>query len=111
VVTPEGFAFTGAPVPFDPEGVYPMMDDPDLALYPTGSRAELLAMQFAQTYQSLLNCLNIAFNGEPRKIDDAVGLMYSLSLAARQLMETPSGVKDGTTAGPAFQLPIPGLST
>lgn len=32
--------------------------------------------------------------------------MYSLNLAARQLMEIPSGIGDGTTAGPSFQVPI-----
>jgi hypothetical protein len=110
IVTKDGFSYTGDPVPFDPAGVWPMMDDPDLALYPTGSRAEVLGIQFAQTYQSLLDALDVAFNGSPEKISDAVGLMYSLSLAARQLMETSSGRNDGTTAGPCFQLPIPGLT-
>ncbi len=109
VVVPGGFSYSGGRVPFNPDGVYPMMNDPDLALYPTGSRAEVLGMQFAQTYQNLLNSLNTAFNGAPQSFGDAVGLMYSLSLAARQLMQTPSGLNDGTTAGPCFQLPIPGL--
>lgn len=111
VVSKDGFAYTGAPIPFDPEGVWPMMDDPNLSRYPAGSRAQILSLQFAQTYQAMLNALNTTFNGEPQRINDAVGLMFSLSLAARQLMEVPSGLNDGTTAGPSFQLPIPGLAT
>lgn len=107
VVTPEGYSYTGAHVPFDPEGVWPMMDDPDLALLPKGSRAALLSEQFAETYQSLLAGLNRAFNGDPGYIGQAIGIMYSLSVIARQLMQTPSGLPDGTTAGPSFQLPVP----
>ena len=101
--------YTGAPIPFDPEGVWPMIDDPNMVLYPAGSRALILAQQFAQSYQALLEALNRTFNGDPGYLNQAIGLMYSLDLQARQLMQTPSGVKDGTTAGPAFQFPVPGL--
>ncbi len=111
VVHRDGFSYTGAPIAFDSNGVWPMMDNPDLAAYPTGSRAQVLGMQFAQTYQALLDALNTTFNGKPERLNETVGLMYSLSLAARQLMQTPSGLNDGTTAGPVFQLPIPGLVT
>ncbi|MBP6823488.1 MAG: ferritin-like protein [Acidobacteria bacterium] len=107
VVEPDGFKFKGEPIPFDPEGVWPMMDDPDVALLAPGSRARILSEQFATIYQGLLNGLNRAFNGDPEYIGQAVGQMYSLSLAARQLMQTPSGLSDGTTAGPSFQLPFP----
>lgn len=103
----QGFAYDGEEIPFDPNGVWPMMDDPNLAVYPKGSRARVLQEQFARTYQALLNGLHIAFNGEPDKLGEAVGLMFSLQLAAQQLMETPSGLDDGTTAGPSFQLPFP----
>ena len=44
-------------------------------------------------------------NGEPSYLREAIGLMYSLSLTARELMRTPSGLPDGTTAGPSFELP------
>jgi hypothetical protein len=107
VMTPSGFAYNGELIPFDPEGVWPMMDDPDMALLTPGSRASVLAGQFAGTYQSLLNGLHRTFNGEPAYLPQAIGLMYSLDLAARQLMQTPSGLSDGTTAGPSFQLPSP----
>lgn len=107
VVTKGGFAYDGAPIPFDPSGVWPMMDDPNIALFPSGSRARILTEQFARTYQSLLNALHRTFNGEPGFIDQAIGVMYSLDLAAQQLMQVPSGLPDGSTAGPSFQLPFP----
>lgn len=103
------FAFSGAPIPFDRDGIWPMIDDPNLVLYPKGSRAQVLAKQFAESYQALLSALNRTFNGDPGFLKQAVGLMYSLDLQARELMQTPSGIVDGTTAGPSFQLPVPGI--
>ena len=107
VVGPDSYSFTGEVIPFDKTSVWPMMDDPDAALLPPGSRARILSDQFAATYQALLNALNRTFNGDPDYLSQALGLMYSLNLAALQLMQTPSGLKDGTTAGPSFQLPFP----
>ena len=103
------YQYTGTPIPFDPEGVWPMIDDPNMVFYPAGSRALILAQQFAQSYHALLQALNRTFNGDPGYLKQSIGLMYSLDLQARQLVQTPSGVKEGTTAGPAFQLPVPGL--
>lgn len=107
VKTEQGFAYTGPVIPFDPNGVWPMMDDPDYAVYPKGSRAQILASNFASTYQALLNGLHETFNGNPGYLKQAIGQMYSLSVIARELMQTPSGRNDGTTAGPTFQLPTP----
>jgi Ferritin-like len=107
VFSGSGFTYTGASITFDPDEVYPMMDDPTLAKLPPGSRASNLSAQFAQTYQALLNGLARTFNGEPGYLKQAIGLMYSMSLSARELMQVPSGRNDGTTAGPSFQLPVP----
>jgi hypothetical protein len=107
VVSSDGFAFTGEPIPFDPDGVWPMMDDPDVALLPPGSRARILSDQFAETYQALLNGLHRTFNGDPDYLGQTIGLMYSLEVAALQLVQTSSGLKEGTTAGPSFQPPFP----
>jgi hypothetical protein len=107
--TKAGVKYEGAPIPFDSEGVWPMIDDPNAVLYPKGSRALILAQQFAESYQALLQGLNRTFNGEPEYLNQAIGVMYSLDLQARQLMQTPSGIKEGTNAGPSFQLPVPGL--
>ncbi|MCW3465063.1 ferritin-like domain-containing protein [Chitinophaga nivalis] len=100
------FSFTGGKIPFDPDGVWPMADDPLPISYAKGSRAEILSTQFAHTYQGMLKGLHRTFNGEPALLPEVVGTMYTLSLLARQLMETPTGRNDGTTAGPAFQLPL-----
>jgi rubrerythrin len=107
VVDETGYSYTGDNIPFDEKSIWPMMDDPDSSRLPKGSRALILSEQFAQTYQALLNGLNRTFNGEPDYLGQAIGLMYSLSVLARQLVQTPSGLNDGTTAGPSFALPSP----
>jgi hypothetical protein len=107
IATKDGFAYDGAPIPFDPSGVYPMTDDPDIGRLDPSSRAYALSAQFAATYQALLRGLDRTFGGEPPAIAGAIGTMYSLDVTARQLMQTPSGLGDGTTAGPTFQLPFP----
>ncbi|HSK81674.1 MAG TPA: ferritin-like protein, partial [Thermoanaerobaculia bacterium] len=107
VIEKDGFSYTGPRVPFDPDGVFPMMDDPDTSTLPAGSRAQTLSRQFNATYQALLNALHGTFNGNPDHFSATLGLMYSLELQAQELMQTPSGRNDGTTAGPSFQLPFP----
>lgn len=107
VIGKDGFSYTGEPIPFDADGVFPMMDDPDTSTLPPGSRAQTLSRQFNQTYQALLKALHRTFNGEPGDFAATQGLMYSLELQAQQLMQTPSGRNDGTTAGPSFQLEFP----
>lgn len=107
VMEKDGFSYSGPPIPFDPDGVWPMVDDPDIALLPRGSRARILSEEFAHSYQALLNGLHRTFNGNPDNLSQSIGMMYSLATSARQLMQTPSGRDDGTTAGPTFQLPFP----
>ena len=100
--TTDGYAYGGDLVPFDPAGVYPMIDNPCPADYPAGSHLAQLSETFSFGYSNLLNVLHRGFNGAPRAIDSAIGLMYQLRLTAQTLMATPVG--QGTrTAGPVFR--------
>ena len=103
VRTPSGLSYSGEVIPFDPDGVWPMIDDPEIAAFPAGSRARILAEQFAEIYQNMLRSLERAFSRDPAGFTASIGLMHALGLAARQLMQTPSGRDDGTTAGPVFE--------
>ena len=104
VMADDGFSYTGAPVPFDPDGVWPMMDNPSTAELPEGSRARLLSEHFNRNYAQVLRALNRVVGGHPDELPRALGLMYNLQMSARMLMQAPSGRNDGTTAGPAFQV-------
>ena len=99
---PNGYSFTGLPIPFDPNGVFPMADNPDTTKLPAGSRALFLSQQFNYTYTSLLNALHQTFNGQPGRLDTAIGVMYSLRLQAQELMQIAIDAT-GQTAGPAWQ--------
>jgi Ferritin-like len=102
----KGFAYDGEAIPFDPEGVYPMVDDPYFSMWTPSTRARTLADEFSNTYQGLLDVLQSAWSGSPTAIHGAVGIMFTLQNLATQLFETPSGRNDGTTAGPCFHPPI-----
>lgn len=101
VKTDTGYAYAGAPIPFDPAGIYPMKPNPKIADFEPGSQAHTRVSEFAYAYSSLLNALHQAFNGAPGRIDTAIGLMYELKMIAVSLMETPVG--NGQTAGPSYE--------
>jgi hypothetical protein len=103
IKTPTGFAYAGAPIPFDPGGVYPMKPNPKPADFPPDSQARTRIEEFSLAYSSLLNALHTAFNGEPAKINVAIGLMYELKMIAVSLMQTPAGDGSDRTAGPSYE--------
>lgn len=51
----------------------------------------------------LLNCLHIAFNGDPDRIDDAFALMYELKNSAEERLQQPLTNYAGQFAGPCFR--------
>jgi hypothetical protein len=101
--TPTGFAYAGEPIPFDPRDVYPMKPNPKPADFPPDSQARSRVEAFSLAYSSLLNVLHAAFNGEPAKINVAIGLMYELKMIAVSLMRTPAGDGSDMTAGPSYE--------
>lgn len=106
VVTPGGYGFTGAPIHFDPDGVWPMADNPSTAGLPEGSYVYNLAQRFNVMYWELLSALHDAFNTDPdAKLTAAIEMMFSLEVAAKGLMQTPIGPGSPETAGPSFERP------
>lgn len=99
---PEGYSYSGELIPFDAAGVLPMGDDPGVQEYPVDSEAWRLAERFDATYSSLLNALHLTFNGEPGRLNPAMGLMFSLRVQVAQLMATPVPGA-GYNAGPRFR--------
>ena len=103
IKTDDGYAWGGDPVPFDETGVYPMIDNPSPADYPAGSYVAMLSDTFTFAYSGLLNALHQSFNGSPKMIDTALGMMYQLRLQAQTLMSTPIEQGGERTAGPVFR--------
>jgi rubrerythrin len=94
------YIYGGDPIPFDQNGVQPVIENPKASTYPASSQARYACDTFNYTYTSLLKTLHAAFNGSPKKLRDAIGLMESLKEQAMNLMDIDLG--DGTKAGPSF---------
>ena len=97
------YSYIGAPIAFDENSVWPMVDDPSASIYQNGSRAQILNSEITEMYRALLGALHTTFNGDPKHLKDAIGLMFSLETIALRLVSIPSGLPDGSTAGPSFQ--------
>lgn len=82
----EGFSYSGDPIPYDADGVLPIVESPSSSLYPPNTRQRVASDVFNQTYSNLLRALHITFNGRPDYLDTAIGLMFDLKLQAIALM-------------------------
>jgi len=104
------YYFNGSRIPFDPDGVWPMISNPRMSKYKPGSNAYRQAERFNKVYTKLLKSLDNVFNGHPEKLKDALGLMYSVNLHLKNLVRTPiedNGDPDvGPNAGPTFDFTL-----
>lgn len=103
IVKPDGFGYDGAPVLFDPSGVWPVKANCKIADFAVGTQARTRIERFAYGYSTLLNALHDTFNGQPERLDAAIGLMYDLRVMAVSLMQTDTGDGSGLTLGPSFE--------
>jgi hypothetical protein len=103
IQTPDGFAYGGAPILFEPSGVWPLRPNCKIADFAPGTHARTRIEAFAYNYSALLNSLHNAFNGAPAQLETAIGIMYDLRTSAVALMETDTGEKSGQTVGPSFE--------
>jgi CDGSH-type Zn-finger protein/uncharacterized Fe-S cluster protein YjdI len=93
---------TGEEFTVDWDAVHDMRPNPRSGDYPEGSEIRERLDEFNHSYSSCLHLLHECFNGSPRLLAVATGLMYGLKEEAVRLMELPSG--DGkTTVGPSFE--------
>lgn len=99
------WVFEGPVVPFDPDGVYPMIDDPDTYALPPQSRVQEASLLCDRVYGDMLTALDRVFDGHPETLGSAVSVMFSLLVQARKLFNLPTSPGAGTVAGPSFQVP------
>ncbi|GAA2531309.1 ferritin-like domain-containing protein [Pilimelia columellifera] len=101
------WVYEGAEIPFDPTGVYPVVDDADSYRLLDGSVGRRESLRCDESYTKMLGALNRVFNGHPEEMDGAVALMGQLQVQAKRLFEIPSAEGADTVLGPAFQSPAP----
>jgi Ferritin-like len=100
------YAYAGADIPFDPEGVWNITPNQKLEDLDSESQAGRRAHQFAYSFTKLLKALHRTFNGEPGFFDTAMALMFELKLAGQALCSVPAefgGKPTGCNVGPVFQ--------
>lgn len=103
IQTPDGFAYGGVPILFEPSGVWPLVPNCKIADFTPGTHARTRIEAFAYNYSALLNVLHNTFNGAPSQLEVAIGLMYDLRTSAVTLMETEADEKTGQTVGPSYE--------
>lgn len=83
-----------------------MIPNPQLSDYSRRSKAYRQAVLFNKAYTKLIKSLEYTFNGNPKALEDAIGLMYAVELHLKNLLRTPvddNGDPDiGPNAGPTF---------
>ncbi len=103
VTTPTGYAYAGAAIPFDPDGIWPLKPNCKIADFAVGTQARTRIEQYAWNYSSLLNALHDTFNGQPHRLDAAIGAMYDLRVLAVSMMQTVADPDTGQTVGPSYE--------
>ena len=95
-----GYAYDGHPIPYDPEGVWPMMNNPSAKSIVPGTECYEKAKAFHESYQDFLHVMQEAYNGSPNKISDAVWKMGALQRNATETIQTP--YNETHTCGPVW---------
>jgi hypothetical protein len=111
------YSYTGNPIPFDPQGVWPMRDNPSLFSMKPNTNCYTEAVAFNRVYHSFLRKLQETFtpcrggtdcidDHDPQKLlMDSVEIMEALQVHAKKLMwidYDPDNPGDMRTCGPAW---------
>ena len=98
------YTYTGDPIPFDDNGVWPLRDNPSSRDLNPNTRAHERTKTFHQTYRTLLRTLDEVFAGNPAGISRAMGIMENLEVQAKLLMALPLDASQphGETCGLVF---------
>ena len=96
------YFYSGEPISFRQDGVWPMRNNPSKNGIPHGTRAYYETRAFHKVYRNLLGKLQETFSGKPEKIREAVALMESLQVHAKRVMSTKFYPASDETVGPVF---------
>eukprot|EP00058_Branchiostoma_floridae_P027413 XP_002612904.1 hypothetical protein BRAFLDRAFT_94212 [Branchiostoma floridae] len=97
---PLKYEFAGAPIPFFENAVWPTLPNPSSSKYPPGSRARKMSDRFNEKYTSMIRCLHDLFNGHPGNMKKCYGLMSSLTVDAKKMVQTPVDPDGDPNIGP-----------
>jgi hypothetical protein len=95
------YLYAGAPVPVSQAAVRDAPANPKAAGYPADSAARRACQAFNYSYTCLLKSLHATFNGTPRELKSAIGLMGALQQQATDMMAGTA--TSGACVGPSFE--------
>jgi len=98
------YSYSGAEIPFRPDGVVPIVVDPKQSDYPEGTEAARISRQFNGLYGTLLRMLEEAYSGKD-VITNIVGIMFDLKIIAQRLMSVPIPQPPDYVGAPVFAAP------
>ena len=99
-VSESGYAYNGDPIPYNPQGVWPMRNNPSKEGIELGTECHTQARAFHQVYRNFLRVMQETFSGSPEKMTEAVELMEALQVHAKKTMWTP--FDETSTCGPVW---------
>ena len=85
----EGYAYTGKPIPYNPDGVWNMKDSLAISDIEPGTVCHTQAQAFHRVYRNFLRVLQDTFDGHPERVDEAVKLMEVLKVHAKRALWAP----------------------
>jgi hypothetical protein len=99
---PQGYSFTGAPVPFNQDDVIPLLANSRIGDYQPGTNAYEGVQLANYTYTAMLNALHETFDGNPKNLRTAIALMYELKLLVEERVVNQK-LDSGKYAAPSFE--------
>lgn len=95
---------TGEEIGVDFTGTYPVLQNPTQASYEEGSKLSDLNLSFNRQYSLMLRQLELAFNGAPSILYDAINNgMHGLASIALEMMATPIPNNASMTGAPSYE--------
>jgi Ferritin-like len=88
-----GWSYSGDPVPLDESNIVNLFPNAAVTSYEHDSDARVAASQFYEAYCRLVRALDETFNGNPARLDSALGIMFELKLVAQQVIQFPAGMR------------------
>ena len=88
------------------DSVYKIVQNPKAKDFASEQDIYKNLVSFNQQYSDMLRLLERSFNGEPKVLNQAVGLMFELKVLAQKLMQE-SEMENGLSVGPTFEYAPP----
>jgi Ferritin-like len=103
---PNGYAYTGDAIPFDPAGVWDFPDNPKAADYPLESDQRRKVDRFNRAYSDMLRLLQQTLDGTPEQLEAFLQSMILIRIIAASVVAT-TDPNTGRQLGLTFEYVTP----